>query len=473
MPHGKSIHHLRRRTRSAVGDPCGRTGQVRGSRRECGRRKRRADPQLFSEVRLGADDRLYLLYTAPGPRVRATTQAGARATAGLLRERVGLPPEQTIVTAINDAARHPDFDPANHALVLRALRERVREILASEPQDADLRLIYSSGTPQMQTAWLLLVNAGVLRARLFRAEGEEVHLEPLFEDQLLAQACRLFASAAFRPAAVAFEDLARRSDAGFAGVARERRTLFNIMTAVAEAFQDWSGFAYAAAQKRLTQTIERCDRFRERQRGERAGTPTLDALRESLAHAAAEVSRLRDRADLRVLHVYRSAHELCERGQLLDAIWRFEVARDQALVAAAIAALRESFGAELAPDNFRNRLLGSRARREIVRACYGGNADNIPPHLRGEAALDLLESLRPKLARQTRAFDLDGLRRIWWHTIHRAAPVDRNDAYRSAEETRRYLRPLVGDPMAIDYPLAAASLGRLADLFAAAGAGRP
>lgn len=427
---------------------------------------------FFAQRARRADDRVYLLYTAAGPRLRATTHAGGRATAGLLRERLGLPPRQVIASALNQERGDPEFDPADHLSVLRALRERMREIATAEPDDAELRIIYSSGTPQMQTAWLLLVNAGLVRARLFRAEGQELRLDPLFEDQLLAQACRLFAAAAFRSAEEAFENLAARADAGFAGVARDRRTMFHMLAAVAASFHHWSGFEYAAAHRCLTKTMERCARFQSRLRADGARTPTLDAIVAKIGAAVSHLARLRAHPLLRVADVYCSAHALCERGHLLDAVWRLEVAREQALVAAALAALQQTFEVDLTPDHFRDRVLASRARRDIIRTCYGGHPDNVPPHLRAEAALELLEALQPKLARTVRAFNVDGLRRIWWHTIHRAAAVDRNDAYRSVEETRRYLQPLVGDLAPAGYPLSAAALGALSDLFAAAGAGR-
>jgi DNA-binding NtrC family response regulator len=64
--------------------------------------------------------------------------------------------------------RVPVVDPTDHAALYEQLEDRVLAISKEFGPNADLWIAVSSGTPQMQTCWMLLVLGGVIKARLIQ-----------------------------------------------------------------------------------------------------------------------------------------------------------------------------------------------------------------------------------------------------------------------------------------------------------------
>ncbi|HEU4535470.1 MAG TPA: sigma 54-interacting transcriptional regulator, partial [Polyangiaceae bacterium] len=88
-----------------------------------------------------------------------TTPAGAGPAEALVREagaHVGRVELRTL----------PLDDPSDYNRLFRALRPLVRELGKAGGRPADVLL--SSGTPQVQTIWVVLVQAGLLRARMLQ-----------------------------------------------------------------------------------------------------------------------------------------------------------------------------------------------------------------------------------------------------------------------------------------------------------------
>jgi DNA-binding NtrC family response regulator len=89
-----------------------------------------------------------------------TTDDGRRSAAGLVRElrEVGLSEVELRVLDIED--------PTDHAQLFSALTPLVTEF--AEHADRCIDVCLSAGTPQMQTLWVILVEAGLLRARMLQ-----------------------------------------------------------------------------------------------------------------------------------------------------------------------------------------------------------------------------------------------------------------------------------------------------------------
>jgi two-component system response regulator AtoC len=82
------------------------------------------------------------------------TRYGARTLAAVLRRDV-----DAVDTLELDVT-----DPSDHAQLFRALGP----VIADLPADAEVDVLLSAGTPQAQTLWVVLVQAGLLRARMLQ-----------------------------------------------------------------------------------------------------------------------------------------------------------------------------------------------------------------------------------------------------------------------------------------------------------------
>lgn len=461
---------------------------------------------FFMRHRPRSDDRMYLLYTAVGRAVRGPTATGAEGTCAALVADYGVAEEQIFLVPLNRKGRvtDPEFDPSSYATVMRSFREACRRVVEVEEADdagspPEYWIIYSSGTPQMQAAWVVLADSGLIPARLFRAEGNEVVVESLFEDQLLTQACRFFSAFDFGAAAGLLAELEKRADRSSAAIARDRRGIFSILARVCHAYRDWSTFDYAKALDELKDARAKGDRFIARK--EKAGH-SARSWRKFLAKLREQILFLEGYTGGREWHpadLLVNAERHYHRGQYAEAVWRLDVACERAAVSRALAAIESSYSLTLEPQYFRDQLAslagirGSATRRAnparrgqtlpsesareaalgLVDKLYGGNPQFAPRHLTDADAREVLGMLEPELmGNAAESVDLEVLARIRNRVVHRAAPTRPNEAYRCLTESQRYVAILVGNRLAGRHPLAPQPVAALAEMIRLVGAGR-
>ncbi len=447
---------------------------------------------FFAKVRPGEGDRIWLFYTAPAENVRGATKNSAEATRDALRQHFSLNDTQIRLVSLNDPAQHPDFDPSDYPKVISRMREEVQKALREIDEKADIRVIYSSGTPQMQAAWILLAKSGLLPARLFRAEGDPVEIEPLFEDQLLGQACQMMRAGAFGAAAQLLRNLEKRAQLEVSEISKDRRGLFRIFSNACQAYHHWSLFEYASAQKKLSDAARILQRFVERKQqsaevkptGRKASprkssfhSPLLDRLRGILDEQVRFLDSLRDnpRERLRDLYFNFNARRHYEQENYTEAIWRLDALCELAAVTAALKAIDERFGVQLQAADFSRQVLKRRRQLDdLIEAVYGGNPAKAPAHLTDKAAIEILKVLAPQILKQVELDDIKWLSNIRNRAIHRASAIRQNEVNRALGIAGRYGKALVGEEVTEEktYPFNSNIIEELAGLFQTIGSGR-
>ena len=142
------------------------------SDRSPGRKRGSASPDLGPVLRLLAciDAR----YDEARVLTVRRTRAGARALADHMRAWV-----DRVDVEVLDVA-----DPSDHA----ALFEELAPVVEGLPAEAEVDVLLSAGTPQAQTLWVILVQAGLLRARMLQVIPPQFvpvpHPEPVREVRL-------------------------------------------------------------------------------------------------------------------------------------------------------------------------------------------------------------------------------------------------------------------------------------------------
>ncbi len=106
-------------------------------------------------------------------------RTAARALAADIGRHVGAPTVGEVLVEILDVT-----DPSDHAQLFAALVPVVRAL----PPEAEVDVLLSSGTPQAQTLWVVLVKAGLLGARMLQVIPAQFvpdpHPEPVREVRL-------------------------------------------------------------------------------------------------------------------------------------------------------------------------------------------------------------------------------------------------------------------------------------------------
>lgn len=423
---------------------------------------------FFRKFALTDQDRTWLFYTAPGKTVKDATEGGAQDTLKVMIAEFNLAPAQVKIIPLNHSENHPDFDPSDFVKVLVRMRESVQAAVQEFKEDDEIVILYSSGTPQMQAAWLLLVNSGLLPARLFRAEGEEVEFEPLFEDQLLLEACHHLEVGMFQGAWEALSKLEKRA------VAQNRRGIFRIFARLARAYHLWSVFEYRKASGELTEAQQALLRFRERLEAARAfSARAIAALSDQIESQVFFVSQLPQALEKRLYDLFMNARRQFEQGNYIECVWRLDALCEQATIAMAIQAVNREWKVNFVTLNFADQVSQNRLF-ELVKRIYEGNIEKVPRHLSNDKeAINILSVLDPLALQRAEKGDFEWLVRLRNQTIHRTVPVKKNEAYKALAEARHYVDGLVGKEILNreDHPLRPEALATLAELFQKIGSG--
>ncbi len=433
---------------------------------------------FFHRMPPQAEDRIWLLYTAPARRVRGATDDNALATQTALCDRFQMSPERVPLLPMNSPARHPDFDPSDHAMVISRMRECAQRIMRDSGEGWEVCVIYSSGTPQMQAAWLLLVNSGLLPARLFRAEGGEVEIEPLFEDQLLREACQLFKVGTFRAASEVFQTLEKRAATEVSEIARDRKALFRIWARVSEAYQRWSAFEYREAYRKLEEAVGILDRFigHKRATSPTFHSPSLKRVQAVFQEQIAFLKALPDTPHERLRDLYYfNAKRHYEQENYMEAVWRLDALCELATVVKALEAIEQRWGVRLKAAFFSDQVAAQSPQLgEFITTLYKGDLQRCPHHLTEHEAFRILQQLDPAALERVAPIDTLWLSGIRNRAIHRASPIEENEAYRALNEARRYVRELFGQEVLSEqtYPFRSDVLQDLAEQFQHVGSGR-
>lgn len=163
-------------------------------------------------------------------------------------------------------------DPTDYRKVLQQMEETVASVRQQMQKVPGSKVEYhiniSSGTPQMQACWLLLINGGRLKAKVWQViapqwqEGTEircrvVETEFVEEQNKISRAQNFFISCYFKAAQDELELVA------LATYLPQRAFIAEEMAKVCEAYHHWDLFQHEKAQSLLTGTFERLSRFPE------------------------------------------------------------------------------------------------------------------------------------------------------------------------------------------------------------------
>lgn len=147
-------------------------------------------------------------------------------------------------------------DPRDYGALLQTMRQAVSSFLVSQSDEITSLVNISSGTPQQQAVWLLLVSGGLLpRPRLYQVadprfvpeEGRvrEVSFTFFEEESLASRATRAISDGWFGAAADLLERLAKVS------VSPERQDSAQAAARLLRAYHAWDRYAFREAYERI------------------------------------------------------------------------------------------------------------------------------------------------------------------------------------------------------------------------------
>lgn len=192
----------------------------------------------------------------------SNTQINAEKTKN---EIVRLDPETKVFQDPLDLPDPTDYKDILHKTEqkITSIREQVQRGFGSK---ADYHLNISSGTPQMQACWLLLVNGGRLKARVWQVIAPQwleipearcrlVEMEFVEEQNRISRAQNFFSDYYFRAAQDELELLAAST------YIPERAFLAEIMAKICEAYYIWDLFEHKKAKELLTEVSKNLTRI--------------------------------------------------------------------------------------------------------------------------------------------------------------------------------------------------------------------
>lgn len=160
-------------------------------------------------------------------------------------------------------------DPRNHKAVLDMTRMYTQNFLSSLPDDTEIVINTTSGTPQMHAVWLLLANSRIYgEPRLFQIANPEVLLpgEPrvteisipfMYEESLMSTARRYIDQASYVAAAETLADVATTS------AYATRRFTAQALGRAMRAYSYWQVMQYDQAFQLLSSAANDCDNCSE------------------------------------------------------------------------------------------------------------------------------------------------------------------------------------------------------------------
>lgn len=340
---------------------------------------------LFSAMK-SPPDKVYLLSTAEGKNVRNPTQRGGEKTAQLLEER-------------NIHAIHwplHGVNPISFESLIPEFTSVLRKVL-NENIDATYSVNVASGTPQMQAVWYVLVNAGLLKARLLRAVDDEIHevdIDPLFESEAKNLACMALESFAFGVAGDLLsgpEGLASRT------LFAERRQRAELFGGLCKVYAAWTVFDYRLAYDRMKNIYKQYESYLK--------SEPLAAIASQIANQQRILARLTNFASSsteRAMDIFHNAWVHYEMRHYADAVWRASTACEQAAVGRVLESLNGLTNHQFKSGHFRSSVRAAKdsakpgsplaAVCKMLADIYGG-PDRIPSFLSGGTAVYLSKEI--------------------------------------------------------------------------------
>lgn len=269
---------------------------------------------LLGNINVEKDDKIYLLSTRPAKNVRQPTELNGEK----LRDEISrLHSLEAIHRPMNDPSRDPpDWNPSAYRDVFRNMKDAVVDIIEEEGEK-DYFVAYQSGTPQMQASWLVLVNTGLLPARLLRSDGKEEEIKPFFEDEKLNLGVSFLRSLSFEAAGDIFEKLSKGA------VRPEKKGLARAFSNMAFGYHSWSIFHYAEAREKLKSARKILDGLENHLREKGISLHELGKLKSEIGKQVRFLDNLlkRDMESV-ALDLFHSARREFEKAGYTEVLWR-------------------------------------------------------------------------------------------------------------------------------------------------------
>ena len=415
------------------------------------------------EFKLKKTDSLILLYTKAAENVRTPTEISAIDTKKYLCDKYRIPEENVRIISLN-TPYDAEFNPSDPVITLDYIRQHLQDALSTEDEEFDTCIISSSGTPQMQKALVLLVHSGFIKARLFQANGSEIKLEPLFEDQLLTEACNLIRIGNFGAAA---EILKHLSEVAISG---SRREVFYMLKVAAEGYRLWTGFEYQKSYSKFSYVIEKLDGFLTHLTAEEK--IKLNKLSEILKKHQKFLKKVQNSVESRLLDIYQSAERHYFQKSYLEAIWRLDVICDVALIEATLRAIQRKYEIKFKAQNFYIKVEKSNLKelqsfaKQIKKSFY--------TDLRETEARDFLAKIDRNTLNRIKNVRRDLLSEMRNTAVHNAKPIYKDEVFKGLKIASDFVEALLNKKIITNkkHPLAQANLDEIASIFKEIGVGR-
>ncbi len=213
-------------------------------------------------------------------------------------------------------------DPTDHNRILHLLESEIASLqntlVPSRHKTYNYHINLSSGTPQMQTCWLLLINGGRIKARAWQVRDPRwntercllVETEFIEEQNKISRARRFFSAYLFKGAQDELELLA-------AGTYLPRRAyLAEIMANFCQVYLFWDLFQHEMALTLIRKIHDAMKRFPEFKEINYRLANQTDVLKQIVKSGARET-------EINLLDLYHNAVRRKNNGQFVDCLTRF------------------------------------------------------------------------------------------------------------------------------------------------------
>ncbi|MEW5920391.1 MAG: RNA repair transcriptional activator RtcR family protein [Bacillota bacterium] len=217
-------------------------------------------------------------------------------------------------------------DPTDYRQVLHLMEQMVGSVRQQAQKELGLKVEYhiniSSGTPQMQACWLLLVNGGRLKAKVWQViapqwqKGPEarcrvVETEFVEEQNKISRVQNFFANYYFKAAQDELELLALST------YLPQRAFLAEEMAKVCEAYHHWDLFQHEKAQSLLTDVSKNLSRFPDMSQLNNKFKAQIETLQLIISSRDKE-------SEINLLDLFHNAQRRRSAQQYVDCLARFK-----------------------------------------------------------------------------------------------------------------------------------------------------
>lgn len=416
------------------------------------------------KFKLKRDDSLILLYTKSAKNVLTPTEKSAVDTKKFICSQYNIDEENIRLISLNTPYDN-EFNPSDPVMALDYIRQSLQDALTDEDEKLDTCIISSSGTPQMQAAWVLLIHSGFIKARFFQANSNEIKLEPLFEDQLLIEACNLIRIGNFGSVTEILKNLSAIA------ISKSRREVFFMLTIAAEGYRLWTGFEYQKATREFSGVIKNLNGYLTHlSETERV---KLNRLTEMLSEHLKFLNNVLNSVELRLLDIYQSAERHYFQKSYVEAVWRLDVVCDLALIETSLRAINRKYRIRLEAENFYTEVNNSNLSelKDLVKKI---KKKSFYKDLRESQAQELLAEIEPDVLRSVDGIRRDLLAEMRNTAVHYAKPIYKAQVSSGLGIARDFIEIILDKQIISDetHPLAKKNLQEIAIIFREIGVGR-